>query len=556
LALECERPLACSLAGAGCGETETMSFVKLIIIQPGHASRELKIESEVVTIGRALDNIIALADDSNVSRYHAEIERRGDSFWVIELGSINGTTVNDQPVDTDRRLENGDLICPGGSTMIEFRLSDIPWEAQEQRHQEAPPDQSRIAAAARPTVNVSGAAASELADAGTLGQPPLTATQPATGLSPLYIIGAIGGGLLLTGVVGVIVFVSSARACKATVRITSPQTGTTLKGPIPIRVEAEETKCIDRVIYELDGVKVASSEIAPYQAMLDPADLSGLTPGNHVLTVTVEDDQGNRNVQPDEVVLGFEKAQIKTSESNEGPGSSSSQTSDRQTSDQRQSLSAADIKDMSERLIKELTSKREYILDREMLHQIEARTPDYVGPGFSSRARPFRDVINDSFINEQGLEPPLGYILAMSRSNFSLSSNRSVASTEGEGLWRVPLKLAQDAGYLGRCGTTTLSDQNQKCAAMVTAAYMKAIEVDLFGGDPLYAVACFGMAPKEAAQWRDQLPADRRDLWNVIKSAEQRERLTRFFAAGIVGENPQQFGLATDSPLSNLYPKK
>ena len=39
-------------------------------------------------------------------------------------------------------------------------------------------------------------------------------------------------------------------------------------------------------------------------------------------------------------------------------------------------------------------------------------------------------------------------------------------------------------------------------------------------------------------------------------SAEQRERLTRFFAAGIVGENPQQFGLTTDSPLSNLYPRK
>jgi len=117
------------------------------------------------------------------------------------------------------------------------------------------------------------------------------------------------------------------------------------------------------------------------------------------------------------------------------------------------------------------------------------------------------------------------------------------------------LTLAQNAGYLGRCGTTTLSDQNQKCAAMVAAAYLKALEVDLFGGDPLYAVACFGMTPKDAAQWRDQLPADRRDLWNVIKTPAQREQVTRFLAAGIVGENPQQFGLTSDSPLSNLYPK-
>ena len=189
-----------------------------------------------------------------------------------------------------------------------------------------------------------------------------------------------------------------------------------------------------------------------------------------------------------------------------------------------------------------------------MLHQIEARTPDYVAAGFYNRARVFRDVINDSFINENGLEPPLGYILAMSRSNFNLSPTRP-ANTQGDGLWRVPLALAQSAGYLGRCGTATLTDQNQKCAALVAAAYMKSLEVDLFGGDPLYGVVCFGMTTKEAAQWRDTLPADRRDLWKVINSAEQRERLTRFFAAGIVGENPQQFGL-TDSPLSNLYPKK
>jgi hypothetical protein len=63
------------------------------------------------------------------------------------------------------------------------------------------------------------------------------------------------------------------------------------------------------------------------------------------------------------------------------------------------------------------------------------------------------------------------------------------------------------------------------------------------------------MTPKDAAQWRDQLPADRRDLWNVIKSPPQREQVTRFLAAGIVGENPQQFGLTADNPLSNLYPK-
>jgi hypothetical protein len=328
-----------------------------------------------------------------------------------------------------------------------------------------------------------------------------------------------------------------------------------MRGPLAIRVEAEQTECIDRVIYQLDGVKIASSEIAPYQAMLDPADIEGLKPGNHVLTVTVEDDKGNRNIQPDEVVLGFEAAQVATNDSNTNSDTTTGNDGS-SNHEVNRNVSATEIKDMCERLAREVSRKEGYIFDRELLHQIEARTGEYAVAGFHNRARPFRDVINDSFINEQGLDPPIGYLVAMSRSNFTVAPDRSSATPEGQGLWRIPLPLAEGAGYIGRCGTATLSDQNQKCAAMVAAAYMKTLVVDLFAGDTIYAVSCFGMTPKEAAQWRDQLPPDRSDLWKVINSAEQRDRLVRFFAAGIVGENPQQFGLAADTPLSSLYPKK
>src|SRR5207237_6767724 len=145
-----------------------MSFAKLVIIQPGHASRELKVEDGLVTIGRALDNSVALEDDSNVSRYHAEIERRGDKFWLIELGSSNGTTLNDRAVDLDQQLEDGDLISVGGSTMIEFHVSDVPWEVREEREDrnyEDPTQPSQMSAASeKPTVNVSGMAASQLPD--------------------------------------------------------------------------------------------------------------------------------------------------------------------------------------------------------------------------------------------------------------------------------------------------------------------------------------------------------------------------------------------------------
>src|SRR5512135_3623656 len=110
-----------------------MSFAKLIVIQPGHATREVLFDSGIVAIGRALDNSIPLEDDSNVSRYHAEIEKRADGFWVADLGSSNGTTVNDLPVEFEEALSDGDLIGIGGYTIIEFHLSDVPWTAQRNR---------------------------------------------------------------------------------------------------------------------------------------------------------------------------------------------------------------------------------------------------------------------------------------------------------------------------------------------------------------------------------------------------------------------------------------
>jgi len=69
----------------------------------------------------------------------------------------------------------------------------------------------------------------------------------------------------------------------------------------------------------------------------------------------------------------------------------------------------------------------------------------------------------------------------------------------------------------------------------------------------LYSVAAFGKTPQEAAAWKASLPQNRSDIWNVIKSAPEREQLVRFLAAGIVAENPQRFGLTKDQPLSVLY---
>lgn len=70
------------------------------------------------TIGRLPECDVVVADPA-ASRRHARIVRR-DGVWRIEdLGSTNGTYVNDEPV-TERALEDGDRITVG-ATVLEFR---------------------------------------------------------------------------------------------------------------------------------------------------------------------------------------------------------------------------------------------------------------------------------------------------------------------------------------------------------------------------------------------------------------------------------------------------
>ena len=83
---------------------------------------------------------------------------------------------------------------------------------------------------------------------------------------------------------------------------------------------------------------------------------------------------------------------------------------------------------------------------------------------------------------------------------------------------------------------------------------MKQMVFGVFGGDPIYSAAAFGKSTQDAGVWKATLPANRTDVWNSIKTAPEREQLIRFFAAGIVAENPQKFGLKKDRPDIGTVP--
>ena len=68
-------------------------------------------------IGRGEESHVFLPD-YRLSRRHAEVEQRIDGFYIVDLGSTNGTFLNGQRVNGEQRLADGDLISLGDSRLV------------------------------------------------------------------------------------------------------------------------------------------------------------------------------------------------------------------------------------------------------------------------------------------------------------------------------------------------------------------------------------------------------------------------------------------------------
>jgi hypothetical protein len=73
------------------------------------------ISAPKAVLGRSRDCDVRIADE-NVSRRHAEI-RHDDGWWIVDLGSTNGTTVNGSRAKRER-LRDGDRITIGSTEIV------------------------------------------------------------------------------------------------------------------------------------------------------------------------------------------------------------------------------------------------------------------------------------------------------------------------------------------------------------------------------------------------------------------------------------------------------
>jgi len=224
-----------------------------------HTGQEFPLTQAPVTIGRQPDCTVILADPQ-VSRQHAAISYQAGRYIVQDLGSANGTYINERRITAPQALRDGDQLRLG-NTVFDVRLA---------------------AGGVAPTVY--GQPMAPYADA----------PEEAAGrqISATMIVGLLLTAIVAVGlIIAVLLLLLSRRGGELAVTILSPSDGAQIAtgGQLVLQASATGTKDITRLEMSVDGQVVAST------ASQDPDGSPSLTvshsftfdqPGPHTISAT------------------------------------------------------------------------------------------------------------------------------------------------------------------------------------------------------------------------------------------------------------------------------
>ena len=100
-----------------------MTTAKTVPFLTDPTGREHLLTGETITIGRAVENDIVITS-KRVSRQHARVRREGCEVMLQDLGSTNGTFLNDERALAPMLLHDQDRIAVGDVTFV-FHDPDI-----------------------------------------------------------------------------------------------------------------------------------------------------------------------------------------------------------------------------------------------------------------------------------------------------------------------------------------------------------------------------------------------------------------------------------------------
>ncbi len=104
-------------------------MARLLVIKGADEGKQFELNDSHVGIGRDAANIIRL-HDTEVSRRHAECRKVDGGYSLVDVGSANGTFVNNQRIRGQSLLHSGDQIRVG-TVLFVVDLGDeieAPWK--------------------------------------------------------------------------------------------------------------------------------------------------------------------------------------------------------------------------------------------------------------------------------------------------------------------------------------------------------------------------------------------------------------------------------------------
>jgi pSer/pThr/pTyr-binding forkhead associated (FHA) protein len=87
-----------------------------ILEPPERRGQEFELGDEL-TVGRAAGCSVSIPDDTFVSQVHARVFRRDGDLWLEDLGSTNGTFLNDKKVSAPAVMRRGDMLKVGKTVL-------------------------------------------------------------------------------------------------------------------------------------------------------------------------------------------------------------------------------------------------------------------------------------------------------------------------------------------------------------------------------------------------------------------------------------------------------
>lgn len=455
-------------------------------------SREISVENARTTFGRG--DVDHRFDDESLSRVHASIYREGDRIWIIDENSSNGTFVNGSPVTgSGTALRNGDSIRIGNRTTLNVHI--------------------REKAAARVIAPVATQAAPVTAVAGSSASP-----------SPMSFI-----PMILIAFALLIVSVSAVL--------------------IGYKVFGDNRPAVVRNDDDVDSPDVEPTKNPKPTASPSARPTISDTGGNDNSPLTISPTPGGTSMPNPNFPVGKKYLEMSDTEKRQFIGDRSmmiAQVIGNRSSDQIPEAAVEKIKSFTDAYAKRINVKP----------LGGCRFGDNLQATYerASKNAPF---IVRAF-NEKGIDPRIGLYLAMIESEHCVCLQ---SPTGPLGMFQFTKATGELHGLKTVKGASP-TNPDERCepepAARAAASYMKAL-TGRYGTGPSSVPLAIGSYNSgegglssnlvKALESNSGLP---RDFWTLISKgdilskqfqSENFKYVPKFFAAAIVGENPEYFGL-------------